>query len=358
MYDSQNDPRTRKSRHELTAANLSSTIEFKDLPVSWNKDTLTSVIAGSGTIVSTEEEKNPEGEALISVNIDYKDASAANRALNVIQKIKHFPCKMNLIIPQNWEQKRSGDTQLTAIELDREHYPWDDKLELPFEMVSEVPLPRKPVITSNTPTTSNVSLAAPAPPNPPKPPVEQIQFPEILSRASQHLPAHQPGSMSTPDPVSQNLAKIPTLQLIEMLSNLKILENQENKRPQLEQFLKSNSDLTIAVTQAFLEMGLINHHVISKVLSAVSVHAPPSATVSNGEHVTTQPAIQQSPPPAPAPPQPQTSAPAFNESKLALLPAEQQSMIKTALSMSQASILALPVEQRQLIEQLKKDYLL
>ena len=169
---------------------------------------------------------------------------------------------MALVIPDNWEKKKAGEASVTELELNRDAYPWDDKLELPFEMVSEVPLPRKPVPSTNTPTNAPTTFESSSNTAPVVPePQEQIQFPDILARASQHLPAYQQGSMSTPDVVSQNLSKIPTLQLIEILSNLKILANQPNKLAQLEQFLKSNIDLTVAVTQAMLEMGLINYHV-------------------------------------------------------------------------------------------------
>lgn len=76
-----------------------------------------------------------------------------------------------------------------------------------------------------------------------------------------------PGSLEIKDNVSDNLSKIPPLQLIEIISNLKILANQDSSRwSQIENFLKTNKDLTLAVSQALLEMGLINYDVVTKVI--------------------------------------------------------------------------------------------
>lgn len=414
MHDPQKDPRTRKSRHELTPHNLSSTIRFTDIPAQWNKDNFTSVITGSGYIVDVREKYVDEVEeagereggkgtgagagagsergCLEWVDVDFRDSSSANRAQNSINKINHFPCRMSMVIPKDWKEKLEKMDQLKPLEFTRDNFPWDYKLELPFEMVSEVPLPRKPLpvvqpITSdagstlssenNTASTNAASDNLASKAN--EAPAQQIEIPEILARASKHLPAYQPGSMTAPDVVSQNLSKIPTLQMIEILSNLKILANQHNKKPQLEQFLKTNIDLTVAVTQAMLEMGLINYHVISNVLGQMqgqhSVGPTPAAAAPT---VPTLPPVQ-----LPEPSVPQTAQginsggngtggditttattnaantpQQFNEAKLSLLPQDQQNMIRTALSMPITNIMALPPGQQQLIQQLKNDYLL
>ena len=445
MHDSQNDPRSRKSRHELTPANLSSTIHFTEIPLHWNKATFTSVVTGSGFIVSVKlkyfkneevdsENENGNGNDIDAsknaddgegegqgdrtgiewIDVDYRNASTANRALNSLNKIRNFPCKMSVIIPEKWEAKMEREAELKPMEFTRDSFPWNDRLELPFEMVSEVPLPRRPApvvqttastgdsssssTTSTTTSQNNTASTNAASDNlaskANETPANQIQFPDILARASKHLPAYQPGSMTAPDIVSQNLSKIPTLQMIEILSNLKILANQQNKMQQLEQFLKTNIDLTVAVTQAMLEMGLINYHVTTNVLQSMShapLQSPPPPPVpaqpqpqpqpqqmmmhptdSNSNNNANQtPILEQAVPvqpvasmpapalaPAPAPAPAPATGPRFNEQKLALLPQDQQNMIRTALQMSINNIAALPPDQQKLIQQLRNDYLL
>ncbi|AAS54498.2 AGR009Cp [Eremothecium gossypii ATCC 10895] len=369
------DPRIRKARHELTPDNLSSSLLISNLPSSWTQSTVTSVIAGSGPIVKVSEKKDPRNGRLIGIVIDYLTSKDCKRAAEVIQKIKNFTCKLERIIPPNWSS-RTEVSDRDVLDLKRDQYPWDDNLELPFELVSEVPIPRKPVSKPATGVNTNGSGTSP--------------FPEILSKASQHLPPLHPGSLVATEPISANLTNIPPLQLLEMISNLKMLSNQDPaKIAKLEQFLRNNSVVTmVTVAQALLEMGFINYEVVTKVISEyqplqtqntmrqpvppVNFAQPPAmphmSTMLNMMHPqmmatphqasqvpTTGPfIIGQAPPPMTQQSQPMR----LNETKLNALPRAKQDMIRQVINLPQEQIRLLPPEQVTVIENLRQEYLI
>ncbi|AET41175.1 cleavage polyadenylation factor subunit PTI1 Ecym_7345 [Eremothecium cymbalariae DBVPG len=367
------DPRTRKSRHELTPDNLSSSILISNLPSSWIESTVTSVIAGSGPIVKVSDKKDPRNGRLIGIVIDYLTSKDCKRAVEIIKKIKNFACKIERIIPLNWSS-RADVSDKDVLDLKRDNYPWDDNLELPFELVSEVPIPRKPVLK---PAASSINAGN-----------GQSPFPEILSKASQHLPALQPDSLVATDPISANLSNIPPLQLLEMISNLKMLSNQDSsKRVLLEQFLRDNSMVRIAVSQALLEMGFINYEVVTKVISEhqpqpaqntprqsttpinfmqpqIIPHMPAILNMMHPQmmgtpHQPTQQAgnqfmIGQTPTPISQPAQPLR----INEPKLVILPRAKQDMIRQVINLPQEQVRLLPPDQVSVIESLRKEYLI
>lgn len=248
------DPRRRNTRHLLTPDLLSSTILVTNLPQSWNQDTITSIVAGSGPITSVSSRTDPRNGKLTGITIDYSTSKDCKRALEILQRIKKFPCNLERIIPNNYNKAK----ETKKLEFNRDSYPWDAGLELPFELVSEVPLPRRPLSTTTSAATAATTNATNN---------STVTFPDILRKASKHLPQLQPNSLTTNDAISKNLSKIPPLQLLEMISNLKILANQDAKKLQLESFLKTNNDISVAVTQAMLEMGFINYNVVTKILS-------------------------------------------------------------------------------------------
>ncbi|SCV00523.1 LAMI_0G05600g1_1 [Lachancea mirantina] len=384
------DPRRRSTRHLLTPDNLSSAIQITNLPQNWTQETVTSVIAGSGPIVAVSTRTDPRNGKIIGVIVEYATSKDCKRALETIQKIKKFPCDMERTIPAGYRD--STKNQRSVLDLQREKFPWESGLELPFELVSEVPLPRRP--TNPVPVSGGDDSST-------SPTTAAVAFPDILSKASQHLPALRPNAMATPDSVSINLSKIAPLQLLEMISNLKILANQDAQRSQLENFLGSNVDVSIAVTQALLEMGFINYPVVTKVLTEqqtvknspqVSTDSAPLYSNGNTPNATPVPTgnvplnsfsgpapvvdnlqQQQQPQqpfnyPQPAAPQapviPPMSAPIMgsqpqlNYAKLSTLPQQQQDMIKQVITLPMDQISLLPPEQVAMVDNFKKEYLL
>ncbi|SCU77816.1 LAFA_0A03510g1_1 [Lachancea sp. 'fantastica'] len=391
------DPRTRKTRHTLTPDLLSSSILITNLPTNWNETVVSSVVAGSGPITSVSRKTDPRNGKLVGVVVDYSSSKDCRRALELLQKIKKMPCGLERII------SNSSGSSGTLLDLDRDAFPWDYGLELPFEMVSEVPLPRRP--TNPVPVPSNGTSPDSG---------GLTTFPDILSKASKHLPAYVPGSMTAGDVVSSNLSKIAPLQLLEMISNLKILAGQDANREQVAKFLASNPDVAIAVTQAMLEMGFINYGVVTKVIAeqagtqtqspnvingAAEVYSrgnTPSSTPMNGNaplNSSTMPLGQSQlqqpsmmgnsaysvPPPQQQQQQmggfgasmPRSHAPftppqvpvkpegnRINMVKLAAVPQQQQDMIKQVLQLTADQIRLLPPDQVIMVENFKREYLM
>lgn len=274
------DPRRRTGRHFLTPENLSSTLQITNLPPEWNQDIITSVVAGSGPVIDIKAKNDPRTGKLTGVLFDYLTSKDCKRAWEILNRIENFPVKIEQIIPPNYKdhlrETANKNSQKQVLQLNRDSYPFEAGLELPFEMVTEVPIPRRPPPPQAANNTNSVSNNT------------NIQFPDILSKASKHLPSFQDGSIIAPDKISQNLSKIPPLQLIEIISNLKILSNQENiQKSQLESFLDTNSDITISVTQALLEMGFIDYSVVTKVLKSQVGEAPSLLSSNNTSNSNT-----------------------------------------------------------------------
>lgn len=385
------DPRRRKTRHVLTPDNLSSTIQVTNLPADWTQDTISSVVAGSGPIINISSKNDPRTGKLSAVLYDYMTSRDCKRAFDVLKRVSNWQCHLERIIPSNYETHAEGKSELT---LNRDSFPWKSGLDLPFEMVSEVPLPRKPVVTSTTP--GNGSNDA------------KVAFPDILSKASQHLPQLQPNALTVTDPVSENLSKTPPLQLIEIISNLKILANQDSsRRNQLESFLRTNMDISVSVTQALLEMGFIDYNAVTNVIKSqpkgngviannLAKNGTGSGTNSSSNtplnqnmaplnnrpmpipmapppFMAQQPQMQQPPmpfgfvpppmpfmPPTPAlhspPPVVVPQAGSINLVKLQSLPQNQRDMIKQVLTLTDDQIRSLPADQKTMVENLRKEY--
>lgn len=382
------DPRRRKARHALTPDNLSSTIQVTGLPADWTQDTVSSVVAGSGPIIDITIKNDPRTGKLSAVLYDYKTSKDCKRAYDILNRISGFPCNLERIIPPNYEDRTTGKSEIS---LNRDSFPWNLNLDLPFEMVSEVPLPRKPVVTTTSSSAStNAGIGG-----------TKVAFPDILSKASQHLPQLQPNTLTTPDPVSKNLGKTPPLQLIEIISNLKILANQDiSRRSHLESFLKTNMDISVSVTQALLEMGFIDYNAVTNVLKTQAKSNVPmnsnsgstSAVNSNSNTPLNQniaplnnapmprpmapPFIPQQmqqpspfgfvPPPMPfMPPTPAMRSPppamtpqpgSINMVKLQALPQNQRDMIKQVLTLTDDQLRSLPTDQRTMVQNLRKEY--
>lgn len=387
------DPRRRKARHTLTPENLSSAIQVTNLPADWTQDTVSSVVAGSGPIIDISTKNDPRTGKLSSVLFDFKTSRDCKRAFDNLSRITGLPCSLERIIPQNYEEHASGKSELT---LNRDSFPWNLNLDLPFEMVSEVPLPRKPVTTTASSSSSSVANNG-----------AKVAFPDILSKASQHLPQFQPNTLTAGDPVSKNLSKTPPLQLIEIVSNLKILANQDSsRRNQLESFLKTNMDISVSVTQALLEMGFIDYNAVTNVIKTqnkgngiMSSNSGSTSAVNSNSNtplnqnmaplnnmpmpmpmprappfMPQQAQMQQQPPPpfgfVPPPmpfmpPTPTMHSPppmmspqpgAINMVKLQALPQNQRDMIKQVLKLTDDQLRSLPADQRTMVQNLRKEY--
>ncbi|SMN20980.1 similar to Saccharomyces cerevisiae YGR156W PTI1 Essential protein that is a component of CPF (cleavage and polyadenylation factor) [Maudiozyma saulgeensis] len=360
------DPRRRLSRHELTPENLQTSIQVSNLPADWTPETVSSIVAGSGVIVEVTPKMDPRTNKLTNVTYDYSNSRECEDAYSLLTKIDKLPCTMERTIPTNYKARLKAIEDGTPIdrpeiELNRDSYPWDLGLELPFQMVTNVPIPRRPPVGSST-TNSGTSTTNGSTSN--------MAFPDILSKASKHLPVLTPNALTTQDltGISNNLSKIAPLQLIEMISNLKILANQSTtKRSQIEDFLlNNNKDITIAVSQALLEMGFIDYNVVNSV-----INSQPS-TINQPVNVVQPPVVQQTPLQVPQPqmqtppvqetvpissPQPSIQR-QINEPKLQAAPENQREMIRQVLTLTDSQLEQLPDAQRTMVEGLRKEYLI
>lgn len=351
------DPRRRQSRHELTPENLQTAIQVTNIPTDWTSETVSSIVAGSGIIVEIIPKIDPRTNKLISITYDYQNNRECEDAYDLLSRIDRLPFNIEKSIPPNYKDRlksiEEGQTMnRPEVEMDRDSYPWNLNLELPFQMVTNVPIPRKPIPTAQPTVTTNTN---------------DMAFPDILSKASQHLPAMTNGSLRTDDTtgISMNLSKIAPLQLIEMISNLKILANQATTtHQQIEDFLNGNNkDITVAVSQALLEMGFIDTNVINSVISSSYNVNSRTASMSLPEQQ------QQNPVAEPIPTKeesPQVSninnnngAPRqINEAKLQTAPENQREMIRQVLTLTDAQLEQLPDAQRTMVDGLRKEYLM
>lgn len=357
------DPRIRQSRHELTPENLQTAIQVTNIPNDWTPETVSSVIAGSGSIIEITPKIDPRTNKLINITYDYQNNRECEDAYGLLSRIDKLPFNIEKSIPSNYKDKlkslENGETMnKPEIEMNRDSYPWDLNLELPFQMVTNVPIPRKPIPTTQPTTTS----ASPNNTN-----TNDMAFPDILSKASQHLPAMANGSLSTGDStgISMNLSKIAPLQLIEMISNLKILANQATTtHQQIEDFLNgSNKDITVAVCQALLEMGFIDTSVVNSVIS--SGYNMSSRTASMSPTVQQQNIVSEQIPTKEETLQVSNnnnnnnvSVRQINEAKLQTAPENQREMIRQVLTLTDAQLEQLPEAQRTMVDGLRKDYLM
>lgn len=431
------DPRTRTSRHLLTPDNLSTTIQISNLPTDWNQDVVASVITGSGPITNISTKNDPRTGKLTAVNFDYKTGKDCALAYDLISRIVKFPCTFERIIPADYKSKiRNGGPNLVLeaderpeLKIGRDSFPWTYGLELPFQMVTAVPLPRRPPTNQDTMGNSGTMTGASTSTSTSAGVTAPIPFPDILSKASQHLPQLKPNVLTTPDQVSINLSKIQPLQVIEIISNLKILANQSSSnRPQIEKFLNTNRDISVSISQALLEMGLIDSDVVGKVLRTYRNKSQPISTsgmnspvnrginmpgmdmgmqapmgmspiitpmnapirgpmgmnmnmnVNMGMGMGLSGVPMQTPNIAPQLTQPvstvaattspkssSSSSPSsagfhtkqqIDNTKLQKLPENQQEMIRQVLQLTDDQLKQLPAEQRSMVENLRREYLL
>lgn len=107
---------------------------------------------------------------------------------------------------------------------------------------------------------------------------------------------------------------------------------------QAREVLEKNPDLTFAIVQSMLLMGLVDENVVQTVMKAPS--HPPATTAS------------PSPSPAPIAPAPVQSL----DDRLNALPAEQAQMIRQVLALTEEQVQMLPAEQQSYIRSIKDTY--
>ncbi|KAL8970492.1 MAG: hypothetical protein Q9183_001499 [Haloplaca sp. 2 TL-2023] len=180
-----------------------------------------------------------------------------------------------------------------------------------------------------------------------------------------------PPQLSCPEAISQTINMLPTEKLLEILSQMKGLAM--NEPAKATELLRQAPQLSFAIFQAMLLMGLVDPKVLASIVEQAPQAPPPAAPMPNmppsrgppsgypappppqqsyGQygvpgHVPTppvqnqpyQPPMHQQPPPSQAPAPPQM---------------DREALVKQVLAMSQADIDTLQPQQREQIMQLRR----
>ncbi|KAI9331283.1 hypothetical protein DFJ73DRAFT_799860 [Zopfochytrium polystomum] len=170
------------------------------------------------------------------------------------------------------------------------------------------------------------------------------------------------GAPPSTEQVNKALEAIPSTQLLEVLSQLKMLV--QTSPDQVRILLRSNPQLAYAIFQALLAMNVVDPAVLQKVVYPPGT-APPPVKVS--EPVYFKPA------PAPPPPQPANPPPPILAPLIPIVPApvpvapppinpvnieeQQKHMLLQVLSLTNEQIQALPPDQRAGVLALKAQVL-
>ncbi|KAH3901674.1 uncharacterized protein SCODWIG_00326 [Saccharomycodes ludwigii] len=426
------DPRTRVYRHTKTPDVYIRGVLIKNVPSNWDEQTVLSVVAGSGAIIGIKQQKLQPSTNSNNFIIIYTTSNECKKAYDLISKIENKPFQIEQVLvddEQNEDDNIAGisGSSLSSVaaspssfsssssffsvpnsrckallKLKRDNYPWDYNLQLPFEMISEVPLPKK-----NKP----------------------IFIPELLIKASSSLPKLPPINKNTGDGattsrlyrvndvISSKISKIQPPQLIEIIANLTSLANSINAsnsiahgannnnkssgnngalKEQISSFLQ-NGDVALIVTQGLLEMGLVDIPCINMFLESLDEKNGvfPSTTVSPGDSVvdssslpittnttasSSSSSISVSNTPSVSPINTPTSMnnnvntignnpidsvsrttgilPQHVEIKLSKLNnSEQANVIRQILTLTRDQILLLPPKQRTMVENIHREYL-
>lgn len=144
------------------------------------------------------------------------------------------------------------------------------------------------------------------------------------------------------DAISLTLSKFEPEYLLTIMQGLKnvIEQNPEQGRSMLE----ANQDLTYAVLQAELLMGLVDESVVMEAMNAAKVTAGQANVQSKEE--TLMPATET----VASPPQQEIKDP------FAALDPQQAEMIRQVIVLSEEQLSQLPAEQQEQVRALKKQY--
>lgn len=157
------------------------------------------------------------------------------------------------------------------------------------------------------------------------------------------------------DSLSQTLAKFKPEDLLNVLSGLKKVVDQDPQ--QAQGMLEANQDLAYSVLQAEILMGLINDSVISEQIEKFKAQAQANSdeqtTQQEAQQTAQQTAQQAAPQAAPAAP---SAAPSQPVDKFAGMGPEQRAFIMQLLAITDEQLALLPPEQQEQVKALKMQY--
>ncbi|KAK9448724.1 uncharacterized protein V1518DRAFT_418030 [Limtongia smithiae] len=190
--------------------------------------------------------------------------------------------------------------------------------------------------------------------------------PSSSGSISTQLPAGTPPppNLTTPNAISQTLAAFTPPQMLKILQELKavVMANPANAR----ELLKSSPQLSYAVIQSMLLMGLVDATAVTKAVDPsqlaaqkqqqaqqyqqrVELTPPPPVITARPQQSQPQQLQQQQLPPAPP------AAPAVAPRPFNLPPGmDTQALIKQVMDLTDAQLAALPEAQRTPIEELRE----
>ena len=190
-----------------------------------------------------------------------------------------------------------------------------------------------------------------------------------------------PASPPIPDPVSKTLSTIPPGVLVELLAKLKLVlstpQPSANTYADAAAILNENPKLAVAAAQALLLMGVVDLDVISQANSIPNgVSSAASSATAPAANPSTHNAPAPPPPAAPLPPSSSANAPApalpgvgpniphewltlpqHTVAKLLQLNAHEASLIFQVLQLSPDQIAILPLNERNMANQIRSQYL-
>ena len=382
------DPRTRLYRHTNTPQRLTRGIVVTRTPSNWTLQTIESLFAGSGDIVKLDESRDPRTNKLLKYTVVYKNHDNCSRAMMLISQITPpLPCAYEMgMVTDNKYPRHPKSLKLT-----RNHFPMESgQFILPHEMLQAVPLPdfssnkmingNTEVLSSNggindhTPSAASLSAQIVPP--------AIITLPDVLTKASTLLPPYNPDNFAihtegTEKRIDERMSKVPAPHLIEIVANLKnLVQSQQginiNLQQQLEQFLSGNDDVCRAIAQLLYEYDLLDVKYIDTLIQEA---LEASATQKQQQQLRQkqQPQQQYTPQQQMFGGQPTASAQAVPvalshqdrlnlkrpsiDQKLSRMSDQEASVIRQILEIAPEQIAGLPQEQRQMIENIHKEYM-
>ncbi|KAG7663959.1 uncharacterized protein J8A68_002520 [[Candida] subhashii] len=288
------------------------------IPFDWDEETVKSVICGSGNVVDVRLGFDYAGKNKGFCFVEYQTIRDAQRAFPLLNQITVFhnnhPKKLRIESSKEGFQKggpQPPSDQRPILQLNRNKLP--DYVRLPQEMLMYPSGNR----ISNSPIPTNIPMkphrggpgpgprAGPGPVPVPGPittgPAQPM--PTKLTNATKTL--QQPLSLpfAITDKINETLSKIPPVQLIELIANLKNMLSGPDAHRVMDVFQMS-PNFAASAAQALLLMGFIDSDVISESMKSASSTPQPVqvSTPSIPTPVAVNPAYNQPTYHAPPPP--------------------------------------------------------
>jgi cleavage stimulation factor subunit 2 len=320
-----------------------------NVPKDWNEEIIKSVVAGSGRVVDIRFRIDPSGRSKNYIFVEYENPDEAQKGIDLLSQVMLGPNK-KLRVELSKEALKEANRLKPALQLTRDHLPF--YVTLPQEMVEAVPLKSG---QQNGQHNSQQHQPTPLPQIAPAKP--EIPMPDILTKASQFLPVFNPAAFSMEDKIAQNLQGLNPPQMIQLIATMKTLVKANPAAAQ--QVFTVQEDIPVATVQALLLMGLVDENVLSSALqltnpksatpipansTPLASHAPPFSY--NGNNLTS------------GSPDPRwLGIPPRAAAKLAALPAESAATIAHVLQLDANTISTLPLEQQQMVNGIRAEYL-